>query len=126
MTRVVRRALGKLTTAAFTLSAIKIAHTIVWGFFVAFIFAICVFAWAGKLACAALAIGIVSIEVIVLVVNHFRCPLTPIAARYTQDRRANFDIYLPEWLALRTKAIFGNLYAGGIILTLARWALATW
>jgi hypothetical protein len=30
-----------------------------------------------------------------------RCPLTGIAARYTDDRRDNFDIYLPPWLARR-------------------------
>jgi hypothetical protein len=108
------------------LRAIKIAHTIVWGYFVAFIFAIWVFAWRGRYLYAALSIGMVSIEVVVLVLNGFRCPLTPIATRYTKDRRANFDIYLPEWLALRTKAIFGGLYAGGIILTLTRWVIATW
>ena len=33
-----------------------------------------------------------------LVVNRWRCPLTSAAERYTTDRRANFDIYLPEWL----------------------------
>jgi hypothetical protein len=106
------------------LTAIKVAHTIVWGFFVACIVAIWVFAWSGKFPYAALAIGIVSIEVIVLVFNGLHCPLTPIAARYTDDRRANFDIYLPGWLAKRNTMIFGRLYAGGIILTLARWSLA--
>jgi hypothetical protein len=35
----------------------------------------------------------------VLWLNGWRCPLTDVAARYTDDRRANFDIYLPEWLA---------------------------
>jgi carbon starvation protein CstA len=110
-------------SSPFMLSAIKIAHTIVWGFFVACIAAIWIFAWRGKYLNAALSIGMVSIEAVVLVLNGFHCPLTPIAARYTDNRRANFDIYLPEWLAKRTKPIFGGLYAGGVILTLARWAL---
>ena len=44
------------------------------------------------------------------------CPLTSIAARYTDDRRANFDIYLPEWLARHNKAVFGALYVAGILV----------
>jgi len=116
---------GSVTSSAFMLTAIKVAHTIVWGFFVACIAAIWIFAWRGKYLHAALSIGIVSIEVVILVLNGLHCPLTPIAARYTEDRRANFDIYLPEWLARRTKEIFGGLYAGGIILTLLLWTLST-
>ncbi len=119
-----RTALGRRTSSTAILTAIKIAHTIIWGILAACAVAISVFAWCGNLPGAALAIGIVSIEVVVLVLNRLRCPLTAIAARYTRDRRANFDIYLPEWLARHTKAIFGTLYAGGIILTLARWQLA--
>ncbi len=106
------------------LRAIKAGHTIVWGFFVGCIIAIWVFAWRGDDRGAALAIGIVSIEVAILALNGLHCPLTAIASRYSDDRRANFDIYLPVWLAARTKVIFGSLYAGGIILTLARWAWA--
>jgi hypothetical protein len=34
----------------------------------------------------------VAIEVLVIVANDWHCPLTPIAARYTDDRRPNFDI----------------------------------
>ena len=120
----VRAVRGKQFSSVFMLTAIKAAHTIIWGFFVACIAAAWVFAWSGKILCAALSIGVVSIEVVVLVVKGLRCPLTPIAARYTENRRANFDIYLPEWLAGRTKAIFGSLYAGGIVFTVARWALA--
>jgi len=56
----------------------------------------------------------VLVEVAVLVANRLRCPLTAIAARYTEDRRANFDIYLPEWLARHNQRIFGSLYAIGV------------
>jgi hypothetical protein len=117
--------LGKLISPSFVLTAIKLAHTIIWGFFVACIVAVWAFAWRGSLLAATMSIGIVLVEVIVLVMNHFHCPLTPIAARYTDDRRANFDIYLPEVLARRTKLIFGSLYAGGIVFTLARRVFAT-
>ena len=118
-----RRGRCEFASPTSTLALVKTVHTIVWGFFVACIVAIWVFASIGNLPYASLSIGVVSIEVFVLVLNGLHCPLTPIAARYTEDRRANFDIYLPEWLARRTREIFGGLYAGGIFLTLARLAL---
>ncbi len=54
------------------------------------------------------------------------CPLTPIAARYTNDRRPNFDIYLPERLARHNKSICGAVYVGGLLFTLARWTGWLW
>jgi len=62
--------------------------------------------------------------VLVLVVNRMTCPLTDVASRYTDDRRANFDIYLPEWLARHNKTIFGSLYVAAILLLVARWLVA--
>jgi hypothetical protein len=50
-----------------------------------------------------------------------RCPLTDVAARYTDERADNFDIYLPLWLARYNKQIFGPLFAAGLLFTLARW-----
>ena len=106
------------------LRAVKVAHTAIWAFFVLAIGAIWVFAVVGNLTGAACAIGIVLIEVVVLGFNHGRCPLGAVVGRYTDDRTANFDIYLPAWLAGRTKPIFGPLFAGGMILTAIRWATA--
>ena len=106
------------------LIAIKAAHTLVWAFFVACIFAIWIGAWVEDYSLAACASLVVLLEVLVLLLNRWRCPLSPIAARYTEDRRANFDIYLPQWLAGRTKSIFGALYLVGVALALARWVLA--
>ncbi|MCX7360670.1 MAG: hypothetical protein NTV97_02085 [Alphaproteobacteria bacterium] len=100
---------------------VRIVHTVVWAFFVACILAIWIFAWQGAWFPALLSIGIVSLEVLVLAANGWRCPLTPIAARYTEERRDNFDIYLPAWLARHNKAIFGALYVGGILFTLVLW-----
>jgi hypothetical protein len=105
-----------------TLNAIKMVHTIVWAAFVSCILAIWLFAWQAEFYNATLSIGIVCVEALVLILNRWRCPLTSVAARYTADRRANFDIYLPEWLAHHTKLIFGTLCVAGIIFTLARWA----
>ncbi|MFI5166755.1 MAG: hypothetical protein ACHQQS_09070 [Thermoanaerobaculales bacterium] len=104
-----------------SLRAIKLVHTIVWAFFAGSIFVIPIFAWLGQFRTALAFIGIVFVEVLVLVVNGWRCPLTGVAARYTADRRDNFDIYLPAWLARHNKVIFGFLYVLGIAFTVARW-----
>ena len=103
------------------LLGIKLVHTVIWAFFVAAIGAIWLFAGQGNFVGAAWAIGIVMVEVAVLGLNHGRCPLTALAAMHTEDRRANFDIYLPIWLAARTKPIFGTLSAGGAAFALIRW-----
>jgi len=65
---------------------------------------------------------IVGGEVAILAMNRWRCPLTSVAERYTHNRRANFDIYLPEWLAKYNKEIFGALYAVGVMFAVARCA----
>ncbi len=103
------------------LRAIKILHTLIWAFFAACIVAIPIVAYAGHFTAAILIIGIVFVEVVVIIFNAWACPLTAVAARYTDDRRDNFDIYLPEWLARHNKTIFGSLYFWGIFYTLARW-----
>jgi hypothetical protein len=103
------------------LTAVKVVHTAVWAFFAVCIFAIPVCAWRGQFRVTAMLIGIVFLEVLVLVANRWRCPLTNVAGRYTEDRRDNFDIYLPEWVARHNKTIFGTIYIAGIIATLVLW-----
>lgn len=102
----------------------KSVHTIVWAIFAGCILAIPVASWLGAHHVAAWLSAIVAGEVAVLVVNRMRCPLTGLAARYMDDRRDNFDIYLPEWLARHNKSIFGALYVAGVILALVRWIVA--
>ena len=105
------------------LRLVKLAHTVVWAFFAACVVAIPALVYADNPRGAAVLIGIVLIEVLVLAVNGWRCPLTDIAARFTEDRRDNFDIYLPAWLARYNKLLFGTLYIAGIALTLLSWLL---
>ena len=57
--------------------------------------------------------------------NRGRCPLTPVAARYTADRCDNINIYLLVRLARYNKHIFGALYVAGTVYALARWARAS-
>ena len=111
-----------MRTADGSLRAIKVVHTVVWTLFAGCIFAIPIYASMQRIGVAAALIAVVFLEVLVLVVNSWRCPLTGIAAQYTDDRRDNFDIYLPEWLARHNKVIFGILYLFGIVVTIAQWA----
>ena len=104
------------------LRVIKIVHTVAWAALVAVIFAIPVMAWLNRLTPVVVLTAIMLAEVAVLLVNGWRCPLTLLAARYTDDRRANFDIYLPLWLAANNKRIFGTIFVGGLMFSV--WRLA--
>ena len=104
------------------LRTVKLVHTVVWALFAGCIVAIPYFAWIRRLNTAAVLIAIVTVEVTVLVANRMRCPLTGIAARHTDDRRDNFDIYLPLWLARHNKLIFGALFGAGVAYTAVQWA----
>lgn len=99
------------------LIAVKLLHTIAWAFFVACIVVMPFAAWRGEDRLAAWLGAIVMVEVAILALNRWACPLTAVAARYTDDRRANFDIYLPEWLARYNKQICGPLYVAGLVFS---------
>jgi len=108
--------------AASRLRAIKLLHTAVWAVFASSIIAIPVLAWIQAWRPTLILIVLVSCECAVLLVNGMRCPLTGVAARYTNDRRDNFDIYLPLWLARYNKHIFGTLFVVGLLIAaLRRW-----
>jgi hypothetical protein len=101
---------------------IKLLHTAAWVFFVASIIGVWVSAWDARFTWFLVCVGIVMVEVLILLFNGMQCPLTPIAARYTTDRRPNFDIYLPEWLAKHNKTIFGSLFVLGMLYGVVRFA----
>lgn len=107
------------------LVAVKLLHTLVWAFFAGCIVALPVASLAGDHRTAAWLAALVAVEVLVLALHRWSCPLTAVAARYTDDRRANFDIYLPRWLAQHNKVVFGVLYVAGLALAAVRWWLAT-
>jgi hypothetical protein len=95
------------------LTIVKGVHTVAWAFFVACILGAPVAAAYGRFGLAAVLIALVAVEALVLLLNRWRCPLTAVAARYTDRREANFDIYLPRWLAEHNKTIFTILYLMG-------------
>jgi hypothetical protein len=105
------------------LRAIKALHTLVWAFFAGAILAIPVAAWLEDFAWVGMLAATVLVEIMILAFNRMRCPLTAIAARYTEDRRPNFDIYLPLWLAAHNKQVFGVLFIAGLLFAVVRWLL---
>ena len=105
------------------LTAIKLVHTLVWAGMAVCIGLLPVAALARRFMAAFVLSAIVICECVVLAVNGGRCPLTDVAARYTEDRASNFDIYLPVWLARHNKAIFGSLFLLGEIVLAWRWLI---
>ncbi|MBP8275196.1 MAG: hypothetical protein KAY59_12230 [Acidobacteria bacterium] len=103
------------------LRAIRTLHTVVWAFFAGAVIAVPIAAWQREFRWMLVFAAIVLVEVAILALNHMRCPLTDIAARYTDDRSPNFDIYLPPLLAHYNKEIFGSLFVAGLLLGLVRW-----
>lgn len=104
--------------------AIKLVHTAAWVFFAGCILAIPVAGARSEFGWAAVLSGAVLVECAIIGVNRGRCPLTDLAARYTDERQDNFDIYLPLWLARHNKAIFGTLFVAGEAYVVALWIAA--
>ena len=103
------------------LNLIKLAHTLIWLFFVSVIGYLVYAGISGNVSWLAwCAMGLIIFEGIVLLLNNGKCPLTPMAARYTTAREENFDIFLPRWLAKHNKSIFSTIAAIGGILVLYR------
>ena len=103
------------------LSGNQALHTAVWAVLAVSILALPVAALTRHFRWALILTAFVVCECGVLAVNRGRCPLTGRAARFTEDRAANFDIYLPNWLARNNKAIFGTLFAVSELIVLWRW-----
>lgn len=109
-------------SSATALVAVKVVHTIAWAVFVGCILAIPVASWYARHTWVAWLVAIVLVEGAVLLANGWRCPLTSLAARFTDERHDNFDIYLPAWLAKHNKTIFSVLFAAGATFALGNWA----
>jgi hypothetical protein len=103
------------------LRMVKTIHTLAWALFASAILIIPVAAWSRAWQPTLMLVLLVFAECLTVLASGMKCPLTPIAARYTEDRSDNFDIYLPVWLARYNKLIFGTLYVLGCIFAAALW-----
>ena len=93
------------------LNIVKLIHTLIWlGFnlilgylyYSAITNNINYLFWIG--------IGLIILEVIILTILRWTCPLTFIARKYSDSTRDNFDIFLPNWLAKHNKLIYSILF----------------
>lgn len=107
--------------SSFMLTAIKLLQTLIWALLAGCILALPIFAVLRRFRWASIITIVVLFECVALAINGGRCPLTDFAARYTGDRTANFDIYLPIWLAEHNKFIFGTLFVVGEVVLVACW-----
>lgn len=98
---------------------IKIIHTLIWVFFNVVIFYMLYAALTNKLDIWLwVGYGLFVLEGITLLVFKFFCPLTVMARKYSDSTKANFDIYLPHWLAKHNKLIYTTLLGIIFIITL--------
>lgn len=113
--------MSSLESKSRKLFAIKLLHTLIWA---GFVLVIGYTLYAGLRddigVGVVLALGFVVAEGVVLLLNKGRCPLTDIAARYTDKRDDSFDIFLPECLAKNNKLIFGSIWLLSLALVLYR------
>ena len=100
----------RLTTHT-KLIMVKLIHTIIWVFFnlvLAYLFYAVITNkvdyrfWIG--------VGFIGLEGLVLALNNWTCPLAPIARKYTDSQKDNFDIYIPNWLAKHNKLIYTIIF----------------
>ena len=100
---------------------IKIIHTAIWCVMVTAIFYVL---YAGIFDSVSVltwfCIGLVFIEVIILLIYKWKCPLTILAKNYTNNHSVGFDIFLPAWLAKINKVVFSILFSIGLALVLWR------
>ena len=103
------------------LFAIKLVHTLIWLFFVIVIFYILYSGITDRVSTLTwIAIGLVIVEGIVLLLCNMFCPLTIVARKYSNSKKDNFDIFLPNWLARHNKLIFTTIYLIGVLIVLIR------
>lgn len=100
---------------------IKTVHTIIWLFFNVVIFyllyavivnQIDIWVW--------ICIALVVLEGLVLLTFKMFCPLTVMARKYSDSTKANFDIFLPNWLAKYNKLIYTSIFGIAILILIYR------
>ncbi len=104
-----------------TLTAIKLLHTAIWAFLAGCILALPIAGFMHRFDWAMILSAITLVECGTLALNRGQCPLTDLAARFTDEQTDNFDIFLPNWLARYNKAIFGTLFVMNELTVLWLW-----
>jgi hypothetical protein len=100
------------------LTIVKSAHTLIWLFFNFVIFYMLYAAIVNKLdRWLWLGYGLIFLEAMTLLIFKSFCPVTILARKYSDSAKANFDIFLPEWLAKNNKLIYTYIVIVVIFVT---------
>ncbi|MCX7923104.1 MAG: hypothetical protein N3B21_14000 [Clostridia bacterium] len=100
---------------------IKLIHTVIWLFYVVLIGYILYASICNMINLYLfIAIGFVVLEGLILLIFKWRCPLTVIGYKYSDNHEVGFDIFLPRWLAKNNKSIFSTIFVIGLIITIYR------
>ncbi|NOS86377.1 MAG: hypothetical protein HOP31_14665 [Ignavibacteria bacterium] len=100
---------------------VKILHTVIWVFFNVVIFYMLYAVIINKIDIWVwVCLGLIGLEVIILLVFRSVCPVTLIAERYSDSDKANFDIYLPHWLAKYNKKIYSVIVLAALVILVYR------
>jgi len=103
------------------LFAVRAVHTVIYILMAISVVYILVSAIAGRSGPALfVALGLVTIEIVVFVASGMRCPLTALARKLGAQKGYAFDTFLPEMVAKHTFWFFGALLAIGLGLWLLR------
>ena len=101
------------------LTLIKSIHTLIWVFFNVVIFYMLYAVIVNKLDYLLwIGYGLFILEGIILAWFKFFCPLTIMTRKYSDSDKANFDIYLPGWLARYNKLIYTSILGIILIITI--------
>jgi len=100
---------------------IKSFHTLIWLFYNLVIFYLLYAVMANKIdRWVWICVGLVIVEGIVLSINKLMCPLTLVAEKYSDSKKDNFDIYLPNWLAKYNKTIYTIIFIIAVLILVHR------
>ena len=98
-----------------TINAIKVVHSLIFLSMAASILYTLYSGLTGRITrLTMMAIGAVSVEGLVLLLNNMRCPLTDLVEDLGSDHGSVSDIFLPVWFAERIPVLFTPPFAIGL------------
>ena len=99
------------------ITAIKFIHTAIWIFFNVVIFYLFYAVITNRIdKWVWICIGLILGEGLVLAAFKTMCPVTLMARKYSASNKANFDIFLPEWLARNNKLIYTFFFIISVLI----------
>jgi hypothetical protein len=107
--------------ASYKLIVVKTIHTLVWIVFNVVIFYLLYAVMMDKIdKWVWICLALILLEGLVLLAFKNICPLTIVARNYSASQKANFDIFLPNWLAKYNKEIYTTIVVAAVLILVYR------